>query len=354
VEFRNDTQMQNEVPNAGARSPNMSGLTEPEDPDYRVHAAWLAQASNAGDGPLPKEAAGGASELTSSLARPDRLGGQEAPLAPAQVDRRSGLITKLLIGCILATAIAAVIAIPPYLQTWQEPTGDPIELTSPDRVESATPPMQKGSETPKLVVEPTLGAPGEPAPIGLALRGRSNDAVVILRGLAPGMELSAGSAVSGDSWQLSATDLPYAWIAPPKDFVGSADLVAELRLPNAQIADRQTLHVKWGRAAAPAPGDEQKHEQLTGQKENNPVLPTAPATVEHPTDNEREAVPPAPPISAHPRPGHLDREEAQRAPTAGRSNVRRSSGDDGRGAPVGSRQVRDRTQGVKGFWDWSR
>jgi hypothetical protein len=85
VEFRNDTQMQNEVPNAGARSPNMSGLTEPEDPDYRVHAAWLAQASNAGDGPLPKEAAGGASELTSSLARPDRLGGQEAPLAPAQV-----------------------------------------------------------------------------------------------------------------------------------------------------------------------------------------------------------------------------------------------------------------------------
>jgi len=39
----------------------MSGLTEPEDPDYRVHAAWLAQASNAGDGLLAKEAGGSTS-----------------------------------------------------------------------------------------------------------------------------------------------------------------------------------------------------------------------------------------------------------------------------------------------------
>src|SRR2546421_1018345 len=38
-----------------------------------------------------------------------------------------------------------------------------------------------------------------------------------------------------DEW-LSASDLQYAWVAPPKDFVGSADLVAELRLPNAQTA----------------------------------------------------------------------------------------------------------------------
>jgi len=48
--------MKKELSNAGVCSPNMSGLTEPEDPDYRVHAAWLAQASNAGDGLLAKEA----------------------------------------------------------------------------------------------------------------------------------------------------------------------------------------------------------------------------------------------------------------------------------------------------------
>jgi transposase-like protein len=34
--------------------------------------------------------------------------------------------------------------------------------------------------------------------------------------------------------------------------------------------------------------------------------------------------------------------------------LRRSSASDSRGAPFGSPQVRDGTQAIKGFWDWSR
>jgi hypothetical protein len=71
--------------------------------------------------------------------------------------------------------------------------------------------------------------------------------------LVPGMELSTGGAVSGDTWQLSATDLPYAWIAPPEGFVGSADLVAELRLSNNKIADRRAIHLEWMTPISPAP-----------------------------------------------------------------------------------------------------
>src|SRR5205807_1748417 len=67
-----------------------------------------------------------------------------------------------------------------------------------------------------------------------------------------------------------------------------------------------------------------------------------------------EAITSAPSISAHASPGHLDREEGQRARTPGRSNVHRSSANNSRGAPFGSPQVRDGTQTVKGFWDWSR
>jgi hypothetical protein len=201
------------------KNENVSALTGPGDPDYRVHAAWLAQVAKAGDRLLGKEAGGNTSVSRSSSAPTDRLAGEEVRLAPAHADERPRLITKVLIGCIFAGTIAAVIAIPSYfffLETWQQPTADPIELTSPDSMKPATPPMQNGLETPKLVVEPTLGVPGEPVPIGLALRGRANDAVVILRGLVPGMELSTGSAVTGDSWQLSATDPPYAWIAHRK------------------------------------------------------------------------------------------------------------------------------------------
>jgi hypothetical protein len=234
--------MKNEPSNGAVRPPNMTALTEPEDPDYRVHAEWLAQVAKAGDGRLGKEAGGNTSLSTGSSAPADRLAGEEVRLAPAHADERPRLITKVLIGCIFAGTIAAVIAIPSYfffVETRQQPTADPVELTSRDSMKPATPPMQNGSESPKLVVKPTVGAPGEPVPIGLALRGRANDAVVILRSLVPGMELSAGSAVTAGTWQLSATDLSYAWIAPPKDFVGSADVVAELRLPNAEVADRR-------------------------------------------------------------------------------------------------------------------
>ena len=149
--------------------------------------------------------------------------------------------------------------------------------------------------TPKLIVEPSVGVAGEPAPIRLALRGRANDAVVIISGLIPGMELSTGSAITSDSWQLSASDLPYASIAPPQDFVGSADLVAELRLPNAQIADRQMLHLEWTRPAA-VPELQHEQEQITRQKEVEPVPPIAPPTVAH--SNDRDVTTAAPPNSA--------------------------------------------------------
>ena len=348
--------MTNKLSN-GAVGASMNALTEPGDPDCRVHPAWLAQLSKAGDGLLAKEAGGTPSVSMSSSAPADRLAGQEVRLAPGHVDRRTGLITKVLVGCIFAAAITAVIAIPlylPFFEPSQRPTGDAIELTSPDPVKSAAPSLQTGSETPKLLVEPKVGAPGEPVPLGLTLRGEANDAVVILRGLVPGTELSAGSAVTGGIWQLSATELPYAWIAPPKDFVGSADVVAELRLPNAEIADRQTLHVKWSRPAAAVPADEHKQEQLIGPKEKeiDPVSPIAPATVQHPNDGE--AITPAPPISAYPSQDHLDGEEGKSARTRGRNNLRRSSGSDSRGAPFESPQVRDGTQAAKGFWDWSR
>jgi hypothetical protein len=53
--------------------------------------------------------------------------------------------------------------------------------------------MDNEARSPKLIIEPSLGVAGDPAPIGLSLRGGGNDAIVIIRGLLPGMELSTGS-----------------------------------------------------------------------------------------------------------------------------------------------------------------
>ena len=336
----------------------MSAAAELEDPDFRVHAAWLAQVCETADGRLaeqiPKQGGGKTTQsTTSSLAPADRPVGQEARLAPpSRLGRRSGLLKMASVGSIVSVLLAAVIAIPSLFESWRQPAGgDTTGLTSSQPLASAPPAVQNELGTPKLIVELSLGIPGEPAPLGLTLRGRTDDAIVIIRGLLPGMELSAGSAVAGDTWQVSAKDLTYAWIAPPQDFVGSADLIAELHLPNAQIVDRQTIRMEWTQRAAGS-GHDHKREQIAPRQENERIPPIAPPDVQHATD--RDVITAAPPISAAIPQGQLLSEEGKSARAHGKTNLRRSVSGGNRRAPLATPRIGDSTHAVKGFWDWSR
>ena len=301
----------------------------------------------------PQQVDGSPNISTSSLYPADQLVGQGAPLALRR-ERRSGLIMVIVLGCILAMALAAGIAIRPhfaFFESWRLPTS--ARTPGPDSSEPLTSAAtRREAQTPQLIVEPSLGVAGEPVPIRLALRGWGDiDAIIIIRGLGPGMELSTGSAVAVDTWQLSARDLPYVWIAPPQGFVGSADLVAELRLPNAQIADRQTLHVEWTRPAA-APGHEQELKPITPQQNNEAMPPTSPPIVRHP--NERDIITATPPpISVERSQGDSESGYAKSARTRGRDTVRRSGDEGNRRTPLTTAGTNSKTA-VKGFWDWSR
>jgi hypothetical protein len=66
------------------------------------------------------------------------------------------------------------------------------------------------------------------------------------------------------------TDLPNAWIAPPDGFVGSADLVAELRLSNGKIVDRQAMHIEWMTPVSPAPARSEFDTQLQPRQDVQP------------------------------------------------------------------------------------
>jgi hypothetical protein len=327
---------------------NMSAPIESDDPDFLVQSAWLAEVSKGADGLLAKQVLkqgdGSPNVSTSSLYPADQLVRQDVPPAP-RGERKSGLTMVIVPGCIFAIALAAGIAIRPhfaFFESWRHPTG--ARTPGPDSSEpltSATLAKRHEAQTPKLIVEPSLGVAGAPAPIRLALRGwGDNDAIIIIRGLEPGMELSTGAAVAADTWQLSARDLPYVWIAPPQGFVGSADLVAELRLPNAQIADRQTLHVEWTRPAA-ARGEEQ--EQITPQQKNEMMPPTSPPVIRHPNDRDVITATP-PPISIERSQGDS---ESGYGKTRGRDNVRN------RRTPLATDGTNSKPA-VKGFWDWSR
>jgi hypothetical protein len=84
------------------------------------------------------------------------------------------------------------------------------------------------------------------------------------------MELSIGDALRGNAWRVSASDLAYAWVAPPESFVGSADLVAELRLVDDKVVDRQVLHIEWSSTISPEAG--QHHIKLEEKIANVPPI----------------------------------------------------------------------------------
>jgi len=97
----------------------------------------------------------------------------------------------------------------------------------------------------RLAIQEVRGISGEPLPLGTSLEGVTKDAVVIVRGLIPGMTLSTGSAFGANAWRVPASEFADAWIGPPKDFSGAVDLTVELHLPDQSISDRRRLRLEW-------------------------------------------------------------------------------------------------------------
>jgi hypothetical protein len=317
---------------------------EPADPDSSVHAAWITHVRQAADTSLNQQVAeqqgheGSVGVATSSLNVPERLGEEDVSQPRHSLpERRRGAVTMVSI----ALALAAVGVASQHfglLRSSQEPSDHTTEaLSSPEGLSTGNAATGTELGSPKLIVQSSPAVAGEPAPLGLALRGAANDAVVLLRGLPPGMELSAGRAVADGVWQLSAADLSDAWIGPPAGFVGSAHLIAEVQVANSQIIDRQSIHLEW----------------TQGGHETNPTT-TAPAALQHPNDPPLPVARPdmsAKPSGVYPS----ERRQSSKRVRERRNNDLRPSVNDGtRRVPSANRSVGDASDPPKGFWDWSR
>jgi hypothetical protein len=211
----------------------------------------------------------------------------------------------------VAVALTAVIVIGQFTlaDIWRQFVIDrTFELASFSSLPTpATSAVLTEPSTSRLVVETARGASGQPAPLGLTVQGRAEGAVVHIRGLMPGMELSMGSAVGPDAWEIPVGDLGYTSIAAPEGFVGSTDLVAELRLPDDKIADRQALHVEWVPLVSPVLAQRQlDREEITAAPAVSPVLAQR--------QLDREEITAAPAVSPVLAQRQLDREEITSAP----------------------------------------
>jgi hypothetical protein len=335
------------------RNRDRSMSAEPADPDFPQQAAWLKQLSKLAGPPGTEQrntqidSSGRPSTTSSESLHRLRKRDTSFPIV-ARRGRNSNLFTISLVGFTLAL-VPAIILIPQHLSVLESRgklTSDhAIELPPPESLPSAAHTVAKEPEKPKLNVEGSRGAPGEPAAIGVTVQGDAHGAFVNIRGLLPGMELSTGDAVGPDGWELSASDLQYAWVAPPQDFTGSVDLLVELRLPNAQVTDRQTVHIEWMRP--PTRSElETEPERIASPKEIEPTPPMAPGAVLN-----RGAITPEP---TSPQDQLRRNVEAEKDAREREKNSLHPSVSVIPPAPPASPPARGNTHRFKGFWDWSR
>src|SRR5262249_43223443 len=237
------------------------------------------------------------------------LVGPDVPASsPSHRRSRSMLFTSWLVGVILAGGTSAVIAFRQFSvgDSWR------------GRAQLPQPTLTMRGEQ-RLILRSSRGSSGAPIPLGLTVYGPAEGAVIIITGLLPGMELSNGIEVGVDRWEVPATEVSYAWIAPPDGFVGSALLTAELRLTDDSIADRQAIQLEWGPSSPP--GFAKREEAagptppvLTGERdlEKAAPIPSSPSLAPEQLDQQEVTVSASPPVLT----GERDLEKAAAIPSS--------------------------------------
>jgi hypothetical protein len=98
---------------------------------------------------------------------------------------------------------------------------------------------------PRLLVRDDRGETNDTLSVGVVIDGNRAGVGVVLSGLAPGTQLSAGSPLGISGWRLDAGQLEGLEIRPPHDFIGVMNVAVDLRLQGDRLADSKTLRLEW-------------------------------------------------------------------------------------------------------------
>jgi TPR repeat protein len=159
-----------------------------------------------------------------------------------QVDSRSARRTNI-------PAAAPVPAPAPVAAPAPVPAAAPAPTLN--ETENASPPLAR------LVVENQKTFANEPLSLGVSVASATGSESLMLAGLALGTRLSAGTAVSDASWQLSSRDLTDVYVYAPKDFVGTMNTAIELLSPNKRLMETRAVQLEWIAKSKPAETSQQ-------------------------------------------------------------------------------------------------
>lgn len=231
-------------------------------------AALIAQGRGEGAVPLGSGDTLGFDDPVGRLRARHSLDPEVLPVPPVPLRGKSwfGTIGRFL-AVVAAAAVIALVLVAQFTSTdGARPAAGvrQLELASSSARPVASSAVKRAEPLiPQLVVQNLQGNKGEPAPLGIRLAGQADGATIMISGLPAGTTLSTGTALGADAWQVPAGELANAWILPPKDFVGAADVSAELRIGDNAVAQRQSIHLEWiGPPVAAAPTRQLDREEI--------------------------------------------------------------------------------------------
>jgi hypothetical protein len=175
------------------------------------------------------------------------------PKAKIAGDGMTGLIFRLsLVAGVVLLITLLVMGKIPLPASWKSAASAPWKhLAGLVRSEPAAPaPAVPAPQAmlPKLVVEGADAGNSDEIGLGVKMTGRIEGVVAIVSGLVPGSKLSRGQPWGDNEWFVPASELAETKLKPPAGFSGTMQYTVALKMPDAKIADRQTLRLQWSQA----------------------------------------------------------------------------------------------------------
>src|SRR5690242_14890083 len=179
------------------------------------------------------------------------------PKAKVVGDGMAGLVLRLgLVTGVILFAVMLLLGKLPLPASWKSAAAAPWQhLASLVRSEPAAPaqvpvpaklpPAAPQAVLPKLVVEGADAGNSDEIGLGVKVSGRIEGVMAVVSGLVPGTKLSRGQPWNDNEWFVPASELVDTKLRPPADFSGTMQYTVALRMPDAKIADRQTLRLQW-------------------------------------------------------------------------------------------------------------
>jgi hypothetical protein len=141
-------------------------------------------------------------------------------------------------------AVVEQYAEPQPVQSAEPPAETRIERRAEPPATPRAEPRTEPRISTRLIIEGRRAFANEPLPLGLSLNGASGGEFVLLKGLAAGTSLSAGTQLGNQGWRVPAQDFGSVFAYAPKDYVGTMDAAIDLHAGD-RLIDSQIIRLEW-------------------------------------------------------------------------------------------------------------